>query len=117
MTSQRGKRGDPNFKQVTGLIPKALALRFKALCAGTERDMSGVIEQLIVDWVEKQEHPAPSDGILDPVIFLKKLVNGTRPTDAEIVEVARALDIQKESLFSFCDQLTAKTKGEPDNDV
>lgn len=112
MTSQRGKRGDPNFKQVTGLIPKALALRFKALCAGTERDMSGVIEQLVTDWVEKQEHPTPLDGVLDPVTFLKKLVNGTRPTDAEIVEMARTFDIREESLFSFCDRLVPEAKGE-----
>ncbi|MBW4636200.1 MAG: hypothetical protein KME30_31275 [Iphinoe sp. HA4291-MV1] len=117
MTLQRGRRGDSNFKQVTGLIPKALALRFKALCAGTERDMSGVIEELIADWVKKQEHPAHLDGVLDPVTFLKKLVSGTRPTDAEIVEIARALDIQEESLFSFCDRLTTETTGEPDNDV
>lgn len=117
MTSQRGKRGDPNFKQVTGLIPKALALRFKALCAGTEQDMSGVIERLVANWVEEQEHPSELDRDVASVTFLKKLVNGIRPTDAEIVEIAHTFDIREESLFSFCDRLVPETKGEPDNDV
>lgn len=49
------KRKDANYKQVSGYIPKELALRFKSLCVASDQDISHVLEELIRDWVEKQD--------------------------------------------------------------
>jgi hypothetical protein len=37
------------------VIPKALKMRFKALCVRAERDMSSVGSQLIENWCQQQE--------------------------------------------------------------
>ncbi len=37
------------------VIPKALKIRFKALCVRAERDMSSVGSQLIENWCQEQE--------------------------------------------------------------
>lgn len=112
MAAQRGKRGDPNYKHVSGQIKRELANRFKAICAETERDMSDVLEELIGDWINVQERPTKFEGDIDAVDFLKSLASGKRPTDAEIVEMAQSCDIQEELLFSLCDRLIPEAKGE-----
>lgn len=50
---QRGKRGDPNYSQVAGMIPTELRRRFKAKASLEGRDMSTVLEELIRAYVEK----------------------------------------------------------------
>lgn len=112
MAAQRGKRGDPNYKHVSGQIKREMANRFKAICAETERDMSDVLEELIGDWINAQGRTAKSEGDIDAVSFLKSLASSKRPTNAEIVEMAHNCDIQEELLFSLCDRLVPEAKGE-----
>ncbi len=52
---QRGKRGDPSYAQVAGMIPLELRRRFKAKVALEGKDMSRVLEALIRAYVERQE--------------------------------------------------------------
>jgi len=49
---QRGKRGDPDYSQVAGMIPTELRRRFKAKVSLEGRDMSTVLEELIREYVE-----------------------------------------------------------------
>jgi hypothetical protein len=51
---QRGKRGDPAYAQVAGMIPLELRRRFKAKVALEGEDMSRVLEELIRAYVEKE---------------------------------------------------------------
>lgn len=48
------KRKDPNFMQVSGYIPKDLALRFKAACMISEIEISKAMEQMMIKWLEEQ---------------------------------------------------------------
>jgi hypothetical protein len=49
---QRGKRGNPAYAQVAGMIPLELRRRFKAKVALRGEDMSRVLEALIREYVE-----------------------------------------------------------------
>jgi hypothetical protein len=51
---QRGKRGDPTYAQVAGMIPLELRRRFKAKVALEGKDMSRMLEALIREYVEKE---------------------------------------------------------------
>jgi hypothetical protein len=51
---QRGKRGDPTYAQIAGMIPLELRRRFKAKVALQGEDMSRVLETLIREYVEKE---------------------------------------------------------------
>ena len=51
---QHGKRGDPDYAQVAGMIPLELRRRFKAKVALEGEDMSRVLETLIREYVEKE---------------------------------------------------------------
>lgn len=51
---QRGKRGDPTYAQVAGMVPLELRRRFKAKVALEGKDMSAVLEALIREYVEKE---------------------------------------------------------------
>lgn len=51
---QRGKRGDPDYSQVAGMIPTRLRRRFKAKVSLEGRDMSSVLEELIQAYVEAE---------------------------------------------------------------
>jgi hypothetical protein len=46
-----GKRDDPNYSQVSGFIPKKLALRFRATCAMQETTHSEALEQAVEWWI------------------------------------------------------------------
>lgn len=48
------KRNDPDYAQVSGLIPKALKRQFKAKVALAGDDMSQVLEALIQAYVEQK---------------------------------------------------------------
>lgn len=48
-----GKRDDPNYSQVSGFVPKELALQFKATCTLQEITQSDAIEEAIKDWLTK----------------------------------------------------------------
>lgn len=51
---QRGKRGDPAYAQVAGMIPLELRRRFKAKVALEGKDMSRVLEALIREYVDEK---------------------------------------------------------------
>jgi hypothetical protein len=108
MSEQRGKRGDPNYKQVSGQVPRDLAVRFKARCAEQEVSVSDTLELLIRYWLER-----PPDSPLDaegnkgdaPSLFLRKVVNGIIPSDHEIEALARTLDVPENSLYELRSRL------------
>jgi hypothetical protein len=43
-------------------IEKALKLKFKALCAMQDKDMSEIASGLIDEWVKQNETPPPQHG-------------------------------------------------------
>ena len=47
------RRADPNFVQVSGYVPKEIALKFKAQCMMLETSQSEALEQAIQFWLEK----------------------------------------------------------------
>ena len=47
-----GKREDPNYSQVSGFIPKELALQFRVVCTMQETTQSDALEQAVRFWVE-----------------------------------------------------------------
>ncbi|MBD2580141.1 hypothetical protein H6G50_21000 [Oscillatoria sp. FACHB-1406] len=47
------KRDDPQYAQVSGYVPKKLALKFKASCTMQETDRSQALERAIALWLEK----------------------------------------------------------------
>ena len=49
-----GKREDPDYAQVSGYIPKKLALKFRAACAMRETTQSDAIEEAVKVWLEKE---------------------------------------------------------------
>lgn len=48
-----GKRDDPNYAQVSGFVPKELALQFKATCTLQEVTQSEALEKAIKIWLEQ----------------------------------------------------------------
>lgn len=51
----RGKRGDPNYRLISGYVPKDLALMFKTICAATETDQSKAMEEMITKWTKEKQ--------------------------------------------------------------
>lgn len=43
------------MSELNGYIPKALKLKFKSLCAASDRSMSEVLAELIAQWIKSQE--------------------------------------------------------------
>lgn len=50
------KRDDPNYAQVSGYVPKELALRFKVLCTSEEVSQSEALEEALTLWIQKREN-------------------------------------------------------------
>lgn len=50
------KRKDPDYQQVSGYIPKPLALKFKGFCTMEELEISEVLAELIGKWVAEREN-------------------------------------------------------------
>jgi len=48
-----GKRDDPKYAQVSGFVPKDLALNFKATCTLQELTQSDAIEAALNLWLEQ----------------------------------------------------------------
>lgn len=46
-----GRRDDPSFAQVSGYIPKDVALRFKAICTLKEVSQTDALEQALQLWI------------------------------------------------------------------
>ncbi|MBW4512931.1 MAG: hypothetical protein KME64_41550 [Scytonematopsis contorta HA4267-MV1] len=113
---QRGKRADPNYKQITGMVPKQLALYFKARCAELETDMSKVLEMLVRSWLlnpTKPEAPNPlAQLVLDnyPRLLeigdikperLDVLVMGEKPCVGDLAKLAHNLSLEEEYLVEL----------------
>lgn len=49
------KRSDPNYSQVSGYVPKELALRFRVACTAKEKSQSEVLEKALILWLEQNE--------------------------------------------------------------
>ena len=56
------KRKDPEYQQVSGYVPKTLALKFKGFCTMEELEISEVMTELIAQWVERREPKPTSKG-------------------------------------------------------
>lgn len=49
------RRGDPKYVQVSGYIPKELALRFKVACTALEKNRSEGLEEAIEIWLKHSD--------------------------------------------------------------
>ena len=56
------KRKDPEYQQVSGYVPKTLALKFKGFCTMEELEISEVMTELIAQWVEQREPKLTAKG-------------------------------------------------------
>lgn len=50
-----GKRDDPGYAQVSGYIPKKLALKFKAACTMRETTQSEALEKAVEAWLKQAD--------------------------------------------------------------
>ena len=60
-----GKRDDPGYSQVSGYIPKKLALRFKAACTMNETTQSEALEEAVKAWLKELEVSDQASGTND----------------------------------------------------
>ena len=49
------RRRNPNYKQVTGHIPKDMYLTFKTACIQRETNQSEAIEEAVTLWLEQDK--------------------------------------------------------------
>jgi len=56
------KRKDPEYQQVSGYVPKHLALKFKGFCTMEELEISEVLTELISGWVKKHEETSAANA-------------------------------------------------------
>ena len=54
-TVATNRRTDPDYGQISGLIPKTLIRQFKIAMASTGLTQSEALEQAVEQWVERQE--------------------------------------------------------------
>lgn len=52
------KRKDPNYSQVSGYVPKELALKFRVACTAKEISQSDALAKALILWLEQNEHQA-----------------------------------------------------------
>ena len=57
MQNDRGKRGNPDYKQVTGYIPRELAKAFQMKCLELEITRADGLEQAIAAWIALKGSP------------------------------------------------------------
>ncbi|WP_414553080.1 hypothetical protein [Anabaena sp. CCY 0017] len=49
------KSKSPEYSQVCGYIKKPIALKFRVLCKAKEAELSQVMEDLMINWIEENE--------------------------------------------------------------
>ncbi|MUH00334.1 hypothetical protein F7734_51920 [Scytonema sp. UIC 10036] len=49
-----GRRNNPDYLQISGLIEKSLALKFKAWCAAHQMQLTEAMEEAIQDFLDKK---------------------------------------------------------------
>ncbi|MBD2074337.1 hypothetical protein H6F86_10655 [Phormidium sp. FACHB-592] len=57
-----GKRDDPKYAQVSGFIPKELALQFKATCMLQETTLSEALENAVRLWLAQIQAATPEES-------------------------------------------------------
>jgi hypothetical protein len=79
------KRSDPNYSQVSGYVPKELALKFRVACTAKEISQSDALAKALMFWLEQNEHqPAKA--------------NSTENSDSQLLrQAAREYQQQNES--------------------
>lgn len=50
------KSKNPDYMQLYSYVPRAIGVKFKALCATHELEQSEVVEKLITKWIEELEN-------------------------------------------------------------
>ena len=53
-TKKAGKKGNPEYQQVTAYIPKKLHLDVKRKLIGMEDDFSVTVEKLLREWLKRK---------------------------------------------------------------
>lgn len=54
------RRTDPNFSQVSGFLPRDVALQFKIACTAKEISMTEGLEQAVMLWLKENAHQKKS---------------------------------------------------------
>lgn len=58
------KRNDPNYEQVSGYVPKDLALKFRIICTTDRLTQSDALEEALKFWIKfrhtEADRPAPT---------------------------------------------------------
>jgi hypothetical protein len=72
---QRGKRSDPNYKQLSGLVPVELFRKFKAKCAEWGTDLSTAIEEAVNLWLQSKESNTIATVPHDPLTIASLIKN------------------------------------------
>ena len=57
-----GKRDDPDYAQVSGYIPKKLALKFKAACTMRETTQSDALEKAVEAWLQQADQAQDAEN-------------------------------------------------------
>ena len=57
-----GKRDDPDYAQVSGYIPKKLALKFKAACTMRETTQSDALEKAVEAWLRQADQAQDAEN-------------------------------------------------------
>ncbi|MBW4509651.1 MAG: hypothetical protein KME64_24530 [Scytonematopsis contorta HA4267-MV1] len=50
-----GKRNNPEYSQITGLVTKALAQRFRVYCVQNEVQITEALEEAIKEYLDKRQ--------------------------------------------------------------
>ncbi len=73
MAGQRGKRSDPNYKQLSGLVRVEVFRKFKVKCAEMEIDLSSAIEEAALLWLQAKD-TAQSPSVLSQPLTIAFLI-------------------------------------------
>ena len=119
------KRKDPNYEQITGLVPKEISRRFKQLLAVEGLKISDGVTEAIKFYLKEHEpklsaalNPLPetiaelvqqnfyqllTDGKIT-TDKLKAIASGSKPNASDLSKIAHTLDIPEEQLVAMRDQ-------------
>ena len=119
------KRKDPNYEQITGLVPKEISRRFKQLLAVEGLKISDGVTEAIKFYLKEHEpklsaalNPLPktiaelvqqnfyqllTDGKIT-TDKLKAIASGSKPSAGDLSKIAHTLDIPEEQLVAMSDQ-------------
>ena len=119
------KRKDPNYEQITGLVPKEISRRFKQLLAIEGLKISDGVTEAIKFYLKEHEpklsaalNPLPdtiaelvqqnfyqllTDGKIT-TDKLKAIASGSKPNASDLSKIAQTLDIPEEQLVAMRDR-------------